>query len=122
MPDNPTAGCPMPDDVCADCGYRCAEPRTQGRQPDTSLLDDEEEAAYMEDTTMPRHESSPARSDTTMFALAPSREQLRKLALQLDGAADGLMRGVPPHNDLLRKSAIALRAAANELDRVKEPA
>lgn len=20
-----TARCPMPDDVCADCGYRCAE-------------------------------------------------------------------------------------------------
>jgi hypothetical protein len=19
-------GCPMPDDVCADCGYRCCEP------------------------------------------------------------------------------------------------
>lgn len=27
MTDEPrTTACPMPDDVCADCGYRCCEP------------------------------------------------------------------------------------------------
>lgn len=33
MPTPETSACPMPDDVCADCGHRCARPQ----KPDNSL-------------------------------------------------------------------------------------
>lgn len=53
--------------------------------------------------------------------LPVSTERLRRIALEMDGRAEELARGIQPHQADLLRACYALRAAADEIDRLRGP-
>lgn len=86
MSDLQTTGCPMPDDVCADCGYRCADAHDHSRQAKTTAFPPEWTEGVCGDGAVILRDGVPVTISEVLRILNEYEDYLASLKADLEGA------------------------------------